>query len=105
MSDVTSIMTAEQLFALGDIGRTELLRGELIRMSPAGFHHGGVAMTLAVLIGAHVRKHKLGTAYAAETGFILTRNPDTVRTPDVAFVRAGRIPPASKRGFFPGAPD
>ena len=46
----------------------------------------------------------LGTTYAAETGFLLSRNPDTVRAPDVAFVRAGR-PPAPGRGYYLGAPD
>jgi len=44
------------------------------------------------------------TSGAAETGFLLARDPDTVRAPDLAFVRAERAPPPS-RGYYPGAPD
>jgi Uma2 family endonuclease len=44
--------------------------------------------------------------FAAETEFLLRREPDTVRAPDVAFVSAARISDAEPHeGFFPGAPD
>jgi len=105
MTSIATIMTADQLFAAGDLGRCELLRGELILMSPASPNHGSVASTLLILIGAFVRDHKLGRTYAAETGFILARHPDTVRAPDVAFVRQDRVHLTPKRGYFPGPPD
>ncbi|MGH7572932.1 MAG: Uma2 family endonuclease, partial [Gemmatimonadota bacterium] len=54
----------------------------------------------------HVRANALGVAYAAETGFILESDPDTVRAPDAAFVRRERLKEAvDAAGFFPGAPD
>ena len=44
--------------------------------------------------------------FAAETGFILRRNPDTVRAPDASFVSAGRLPPGDlPGGFLEIAPD
>src|SRR5690606_13059569 len=43
--------------------------------------------------------------YAAETGFIIARNPDRVRAPDVAFVRRERLLKEPQRGFFEGPPD
>jgi len=44
--------------------------------------------------------------YAAETGFLLRRSPDTVRAPDLAFVVLARASAArDERGFFPGPPD
>ena len=61
-------------------------------------------MNLAVAIANHVDSHRLGTVVAAETGFVLARDPDTVRAPDVAFLRASR-PSGPQRGYYPGAPD
>ena len=42
---------------------------------------------------------------AVEAGFFVSHDPDTVRSPDVAFVRAERVPPGGVRAFFDGAPD
>ena len=99
-----AITTAEQLLRAGDVGRCELIRGELRMMIPAGGEHGRIAGYLAFLLSTHIVKHRLGTFYAAETGFILVRDPDTVRAPDFAFIAAGRAAPP-ERGFIPGAPD
>src|SRR4051794_41780032 len=80
-------MTAEELFELPDDGmRHELVEGELHRMTPAGESHGWVALGIGTKIFDHVERAGLGRAYAAETGFLLHRDPDTVRSPDVAFV-------------------
>ncbi len=75
-------------------------------MSPAGGRHGRVAMNCGRLLANYVDEHKLGVVYAAETGFILARDPDTVRAPDVAFVsadQASRIEDES--AFIPFAPN
>jgi Uma2 family endonuclease len=100
----SAITTAEELLRRGRTGRCELVRGRLVMMNPTGYDHGRVAGRLAVAIGNHVQAFGLGTFCAAETGFLLSRNPDTVRAPDAAVVRAGREP-ATGAGFFPGPPD
>jgi Uma2 family endonuclease len=80
-------MTAEQLAALPDDGnRYELVQGELKMMSPAGGRHGRIAMKLSRRIGNFVEQHQLGETFAAETGFLIGTDPDTVRAPDVAYV-------------------
>jgi Uma2 family endonuclease len=104
MSTVAQASTAEQLLAMPDDGwRYELVDGELRRMSPAGQEHGRVAMNLGGRLSQFVRERALGVVFAAETGFLLRRQPDTVRAPDVAFVSASRL--STGPGFFPGAPD
>ncbi len=100
----TGIRTAEQLLRNPHIGRCELIRGELRMMSPSGAAHGLIAGVLYKAIAIHVDAHGFGKCFAAETGFQICKDPDTVRAPDVAFVRAGR-PAAPPRGFYPGAPD
>lgn len=100
-------MSAEQLAALPDHGqRHELVNGVLKMMSPAGGRHGRVASRLCRLLGNHAEPSGLGAVFAAETGFILSRDPDTVRAPDVAFVREDRIAALDDiTGFVPLAPD
>ena len=98
------ITTAAELLRAGDIGRCELIRGELRMMLPAGYEHGRITINLTGPILSHVKTNGLGTLVAAETGFRLARDPDTVRAPDLAFVRADRPNPPD-RGYYPGAPD
>lgn len=105
MTALNAITTAEQLLKAGDIGRCELVHGELIMMSPSGYPHGRVTYRLAQIVGDHVDSLRLGDVVGAETGFLIAHHPDTVRAPDLGFVRASRVERAKGGGFFPGAPD
>jgi len=104
---ITKPMTADELLAMPHDGyRYELVKGVLKRMSPAGDEHGRVGMELAIPLGAHVKKNKLGKLYLAETGFLIKTDPDTVRAPDIAFVRIERIEQGpGVKGYRVGAPD
>ena len=104
-SDVT-LMTAEELLhAHVPDKRTELVRGVLVVREPAGGPHGRISMELARHLANDVAEHRLGVVYAAETGFTLARRPDTVRAPDVAYVRRDRVPDPEPAGFPELAPD
>jgi Uma2 family endonuclease len=107
MSTRTQLITAEELLEMPDDGyRYELVSGELRKMPPAGHVHGRLTATLTASLGQHVATNRLGAVYAAETGFILRRNPDTVRAPDVAFIRQERVEEVGDAaGYWPGAPD
>jgi Uma2 family endonuclease len=105
MATLEKPMTADQLFALGDIGPSELIRGELIKMSPTGHDHGRISSKIDRALGNFVESRKLGEVLTSEAGFIISRDPDSVRAPDVAFVRAERHPPGGERNFFQGPPD
>src|SRR5919109_1548043 len=105
MASTTSLMTAEEAEHLPSDLRWELIDGVLIEMPPVNASHGGIAVTIALVVGQYIRAHRLGRLYV-EVGFILRRNPDTVRAPDLAFVRADRLPPGGEpRGFWEIAPD
>jgi Uma2 family endonuclease len=101
------LMTAEELLRLpSDNRRHELVMGELRTMSPTGFEHGGTTSKLDRSLGHYVEMHHLGQVVVGEPGFKLTTDPDTVRAPDVAFVRRERLAELGRvRGYFPGAPD
>src|SRR5688572_22831693 len=105
MHTTTKLITAEELLAMGDIGPCELVNGEIVMMTPAGAEHGDVAAEILYLIKSYVKKKRNGKVFAAETGFIVKRKPDTARGADVAFVSKRRLPKDKVRGYFPGAPD
>jgi Uma2 family endonuclease len=86
--------------------RYELIEGMLKKMSPAGAEHGVIIVRLARRLANHVEDNKLGVVLAAETGFRLAQDPDTVRAPDIAFIQSSRIPATGlPKAFWPGAPD
>ena len=85
--------------------RSELVRGVLIVREPAGGLHGRVAMNLGIELGVHAKRTDAGAVFAAETGFKLASNPDTVRAPDVAFIAHDRLPQGDDRGYPALAPD
>jgi len=102
----SDLVTAEQLAAMPSDGhRWELVAGELRKKTPAGWKHGAIAGRLHIWLGSHVEQNDLGLVLAAETGFFLSRDPDTIRAPDIAFLsksRAQSLP--SNETFWPGVP-
>ncbi len=107
MSATTQTMTADELFLMKDDGfRYDLVKGELRKISPAGSEHGAIIVRLTVALGQYVEENDLGEVFAAETGFKLASNPDTVLGPDLAFVSNEKIPPTGiPVKFWSGAPD
>ena len=101
------LITAEDLLTMPDDGsRYELVKGELRKMPPAGNIHGNRTMRLGWRLAQYVEMNDLGIVFAAETGFKLSSNPDTVRAPDIAFISKKRIAEVGAvEGFWPGAPD
>jgi Uma2 family endonuclease len=105
MATIAEITTAEQLLQATNLGTCELVRGELVMVSPAGYAHGTYATRIAKALAVFADAARLGDVLSAEPGFLIARDPDTVRVPDVAFVCAERVPRERPRGFFEGAPD
>lgn len=84
----------------------ELVRGELLVMSKPGFRHGRIAANIGGLLWEHVRKARCGVAFAADSGFLLGSDPDTVRAPDAAFISNERMEQVAEMSkFCKGAPD
>ena len=74
-------------------------------MTPAGFEHGRITINISLPLARFVKEQGLGVVTTAETGFQIAHDPDTVRAPDVGFIRADRVPSETTVGFFQGAPD
>lgn len=106
MATTTRHMTIEEFARIDEPGRFDLIDGVLLQMPPAGGEHGEINSHINRLLGNHVVNGNLGYVYTPDTGFILSRNPETILCPDVAFVREDRLPPREeRRGFLELAPD
>jgi len=103
----TTPSTADQLLEMPNDGkRYELVAGDLRVMSPSGWNHGRIAGKLHTLLGRYVLDNRLGEVFTAETGFLIAREPDTVRAPDIAFIANENLPPEDpSEAFWPGGPD
>ncbi len=99
-------MTADELLRthLPD-KHVELVSGVLLVKEPPGFVHGEITARLTKVLMNHVDARDLGMVLAAETGFKLTSDPDTVRAPDIAFIRRERLPDPRPIGYAELAPD
>ena len=106
-TEVENMFTWQQLFAMPDDGnRYELIEGVLRMMSPAGSEHGKVAARILARLVVHVEPMDIGEVFAAETGFRIASNPDTVRAPDAAFVSHERLNAVEPtRAYLALAPD
>lgn len=104
---VERLFTAEEFILLPephDASQMELVGGRLVMTPPPGALHGRFELRLARALGDFVAAHRLGEVFT-EVGYTLSRDPDTVRGPDVSFVTATQIPEGGlPAGYFEGAP-
>ena len=106
---IPRLMTAKEFAIMPDCedARLELVNGELTESPPSPMpSHGNTQSNAGRLLGNFARPRSDGIELT-ETGFLISRNPDTVRMPDVAFVSAERLPEGGglPSGYFPFAPD
>ncbi len=100
-----TILTAQEFAELEGIGTAELIRGRVVPLTKPKPKHGRITMQFGAAISAFVSRQKLGEVYAAETGFIVEHNPDSVRAPDVAFVRSELVLGHDEEEWYPHSPD
>ena len=102
------LMTAEELWELPEQPgvRYELVRGVPVEVPGAGGLHAQLVKGLFLLLHAFVSAQKLGAVFGDGLGYILSRNPDIVRIPDVSFISVTRLRESGiPEGFIPFAPD
>ncbi|HEX7049732.1 MAG TPA: Uma2 family endonuclease [Longimicrobiales bacterium] len=85
--------------------RIELVRGRLVREPAPGMRHAWQCGRIVGRISRYLDEEALGLVLT-EMGFILARNPPTVRIPDIAFIAEANLPPEGiSAGFGRRAPD
>ena len=119
-------LRAEEFAALPEVdAREELVRGDVVREPLPAFGHGMVAARIGTILHTWVHRPNPDPSSGQSSdpgsgqtgagspgwvvdhcGFVLARDPDTVRGPDVAYVSGERLATGVTDGpYFEGAPD
>lgn len=100
------LVTAEEFAALpGGDERYELVNGVIVEMPRPKPRHGLTAGRLSRKLALFLDQQPLGEIFI-ESGFLVGREPDIIRGPDLAFVSAHRVPSGQDLdSYFEGAPD
>jgi Uma2 family endonuclease len=100
------LLTADEYWQTpGGTASSELLHGEVHRTMPPGAEHGRIVLRLGAKLLAWVEQANAGYI-GTEAGYLLETNPDSVRGPDLSYVRKERIPASGiPKAFWRLAPD
>lgn len=101
----SALITAEEFERDWDRVRCELVRGEVIELTPPSPFHAMVAGRIKSVLAVFLEAHPLGYVLTGDGGFVVSRGPDTVRGPDIAFLTPERAAPVTLRGFGTFPPD
>ena len=100
-ADADELCTADEFMALPlDLKRYELVRGVLAEIAVTGYEHAEVEANVFRLLDQHVWPRRLGRVTGGGAMFCLQQEPDTLRRPDVAFVRTDRLPARDQRRSY-----
>ncbi|MCH8805617.1 MAG: Uma2 family endonuclease [Planctomycetes bacterium] len=100
-----TLVTADEFESIAEqLGPCELVRGEVLRMSPAGFDHGRICANVTFLLEAWARRRESGRVLAGEAGILTESDPDSVRGADVAYISYERLPRGSEPSGFVTTP-
>ena len=98
-------LTADEFFYSPLSQNHELIKGEIVPTDFLGTFDGHLLAKLNLVISDFVRQNKLGITIA-NVGFILARNPDTVRGANLAFISKSRLAYTGiTEKFYPYAPN
>jgi len=106
IDEAVKTATVEEFWRLSqnDQFRGELIAGEVCELVPPGYMHSCVGSNVFGALLEFVKARKLGRVIA-ECGFVISRDPDTVLAPDVAFISTACLPAAITEKFSEVVPD
>lgn len=99
------LITADELYAMGDMPGVELIKGKLRNMPPTGYEHGETESDIAFYLKNFVRSHSLGKVMTGEVGMYIRRNPDSIRAADVLFISHDRVQQVQSKSYLDVAPE
>ena len=108
MSIDTTLITADEFadIAVERDGLCELVRGEVREMTRPGARHSYVCLNIGGEIRNWAKSGGHGRTMSNDGGIVTTRDPDSVRGPDIYYLREERLPDGKLPvGWMEVAPD
>ncbi len=102
---VSGPISGEQLFHMPIAGQVELVKGEIITKMPTGYKHGYIEALIAALLFNFVRTKRLGRVLGGEIGIYTSRDPDSVRAADAAFISNERYEQVKSSSYLDICPE
>jgi len=100
-----TLLSLADYAALPDDGkRYELVEGELVELTFPNWKHSSIQSFLFGKLSAYLDRDPIGKV-GNDFGFILGRDPDTLRGPDLYFVTKERASSISPDSWMDGAPN
>ena len=96
MASSVSIKAKEFERRADELGPCELVRGEVVKMSPGGFEHSRLTLRFAFLLELWASQRQCGRVLTNELAVIVEHDPDTVRGADVAYYSYDRLPKSAR---------
>ncbi|NOS99517.1 MAG: Uma2 family endonuclease [Phycisphaerales bacterium] len=88
-----TMMTLEEFESVCErLGPCELVRGEVIELSPGGLEHSRITVNVAVVLSNWATETGLGRVLSGEAGIRVEADPPTVRGADAAYLSYQRWP-------------
>jgi len=84
VSTQTVTTAADLLEMAGRLGPCELVRGEVVTVSPSGPSRRLIPARLVIQLGRWAEELRRGRVFTGEVGLIVERDPDTARGADAA---------------------
>jgi Uma2 family endonuclease len=86
-------MTFEEAVKLDrDTWRGDIVDGVWVAVPKSTWRHGAILGNIVFLLKLHARSHPGLSVAVADPGVKLSRDPDVLRGPDAAVIRAERVP-------------
>lgn len=94
MSTDTALITAQEFADISAEmdGLCELVRGEIREITRPTARHGGICMNIGATLWNWAWPTRRGRVVSNDAGVRTERDPDTVRGPDLYYIREDRLP-------------
>ena len=100
------LVTADDVWNMGEDTHVEVIRGELRVMAAAGGQHGEVGGQMAGYLAVYGHHGRTGRVYTSETGLVLEKSPTLLLVPDLIYFKIEHLPGGvAPIGYFEIPPD